>query len=129
MILMLNFWKEYEIRRPKDLWHCIKWSYQRVARGFCDWDAWDLDHFYLELIIESLKHFKKCTHTYPGREEYGKTSEDWDRYLEAIIVDLEFVQRNAPDFLNESKVPYKVVEKRLARAMTRLVNVWFDLWD
>ena len=125
----MNVWKSGMIRTPKDIWRHIKWSYQRVVRGFCDYDAYDLDVYYLDLLIASLKHFKKHTHTYPGRGDYGKTSEDWDRYLEAIIVDLEFVQRNAPGFLNESKVPYKVVEKRLARAMSRLVNVWFELWD
>lgn len=52
-----------------------KWKRQRISRGFSDWDWWDLDYFYLNLFVSSLRHYAKNTIGFslaiaPTYEEY-----------------------------------------------------------
>lgn len=58
----------------------FKWAYQRVTRGFSDWDTWDLDQYFLKLIPAALRHLAKHTHGYPGTERFP-TFESWQKYL------------------------------------------------
>lgn len=125
----MNVWKYEEIRNPKQFFRHIKWCYQRITRGFCDYDIWDLRSFYLGLLIDSLKYFKNHTQTYPNRKEYGETPIQWRKDIEAIIIDLEFVRRAIYDFGKSYHIPYRVWEKRLRRAMMGLTDIFIDLWD
>ena len=58
----------------------FKWAYQRITKGFCDFDIWDLDNYYLELFYQTIIELANITHGYPGTEEFP-TPEAWDKYL------------------------------------------------
>lgn len=58
----------------------FKFAYQRVTRGFCDLDWWDLDHYYLELLHSTLKHFAENTISYP----MDCTSEEWPEKVKTL---------------------------------------------
>ena len=61
----------------------IKYAYQRATRGFCDYDAWDLDYFYSRLFVGTLTDFSKQLHGAPSKfydEESGSISR-WIDYI------------------------------------------------
>lgn len=43
----------------KHMKRCIKWSNQRVRRGYCDSDVWDMFGFLQKLIPDMLQTFER----------------------------------------------------------------------
>lgn len=76
-------------RNAKTFFRQIKWAYQRITRGFCDCDYWDLDTYLSELLAQSLKKLADDGNGYPGTEEFP-TYESWQEYLYKIIDLLRF---------------------------------------
>lgn len=75
---------------------CCKWSYQRVTKGFCDRDLWNMDIFFEDLIPAMLQKFKETRKGSPSRlgKEYvnedGVSCNDmchaeWDKVLDTMI--------------------------------------------
>lgn len=69
---------------PQAVWQNIrlffrrfKWAYQRATRGYCDFDIWEMDSFYLNLFRESLHELANTTNGYPS----DMTFEEWQKYL------------------------------------------------
>lgn len=74
----------------------IKYAFQRATRGYCDCDTWDLDAFYTDLFIESLKHFIEYSDCYP--DEFG-SFENWQAEINKMIDLFEHSREDA--FKNE----------------------------
>ena len=64
----------------KDKCRQLKWAYQRATRGYSDWDLWDLDSFYVQMFINSLREFAEKTNGYPS----GITYEEWQELIRTI---------------------------------------------
>jgi len=62
----------------------IKWAYQRVKKGYSDWDLGDMDIWFLETIPKMLKDFKDKNNAIPTSmfEEYLDAHKDQDDYLD-----------------------------------------------
>ena len=58
----------------------IKYAWQRCTRGYCDWDVWELNTFYTELIRDTLRHLANTSSGYPGRDDID-TPEKWSNWL------------------------------------------------
>ena len=71
----------YQVFSPRRLLNQLKWSKQRITRGFSDYDVYDLDEFYLELFKQSIEHFRVTSHSYPN----DMTEEQWGTYLKEIV--------------------------------------------
>lgn len=56
-IWTLQFWGR--------LFRCIRWAYQRIKKGYCDQDMWDLGDYYIVLMHNSIKEFADNTNSYP----------------------------------------------------------------
>ena len=67
----------------------FKWAYQRVTRGFSDYDYWDLDTYLTQMLADSIEQLAIHTHGYPGTEEFP-TYESWRDYLFDIVNKLRF---------------------------------------
>ena len=65
------------------------WKKQRVRRGFCAGDVWNLDNFLLNIIADTLDYFVKH---HDGTPE-GWSREDYDNYLVGIAKDLREANR------------------------------------
>lgn len=37
----------------------MKYCIQRIKRGYCDADLWDIDHWFLAVIVPMLRQFAK----------------------------------------------------------------------
>ena len=59
----LNFYGIVHI--PKNFFRRLKWSFQRVKYGYCDYDAYDIGEWLCSVIPSALRHFSEVTHTYP----------------------------------------------------------------
>lgn len=71
------------IRNARLFFRQFKWAYQRMTRGFCDFDTWDLDNYYLELFYQTLNHLAENTHGWPSDEKFPNF-EDWQNYLKEL---------------------------------------------
>ena len=76
----------------------FKWAYQRITRGFCDFDVWDFDYYLTSVMAQGIKHLADTTHSYPGNNEFP-TYESWRDYLYEIATKLNFSLRD--DLPNE----------------------------
>ena len=74
----------------------IKYSFQRVTKGYCDKDLWNIDYWFMNLMPDMLQQFKDTKHGSPsclGTEyvdEHGISCNDechseWDRILDNMI--------------------------------------------
>lgn len=106
-----------------------KWKRQRINRGFCDWDWWDLDMFYLNLFVSSLRHYAKHTIGYsealaPTHEEYqARILKLADMFEE--LADWEEKNAERRDFEQEFKEKDELTKK----AFAELAEVFWSLWD
>lgn len=106
-----------------------KWKRQRIRRGFCDWDWWDLDYFYLNLFVNSLRHYAKNTIGYspslaPSFEEYqARILRLADMFEE--LANWEETNADRHDFEQEFKEKDELTKK----AFAELAEVFWSLWD
>ena len=82
----MNIWKRdwFEWKRPFRTIKCffanIKYSYQRIARGWADLDTWDLDASLAEYLHGTLHHLADTTHGWPQGPDFPEF-EDWQKAL------------------------------------------------
>lgn len=106
-----------------------KWKRQRISRGFCDWDWWDLDYFYLNLFVNSLRHYAKNTIGFseslaPTYEEYqARILRLADMFEELATWEEKNVERR--DYEQEAKELDELTKK----AFAELAEVFWSLWD
>ncbi len=100
-----NIWNKNDFRATtldgrlgwiKHFFRCIKWSQQRISRGYADCDVWSMDHYLQLLIPDMLQHLKDNRQGAPGFLGENYVNEDgimvndtchaeWDRILEEMI--------------------------------------------
>lgn len=90
----------------------FKWAYQRITRGFSDYDAWDLDSHMTELWCQSLLYLAEHTHGYPGTDEFP-TYEAWQSYLYKIVELLRKSQEDykCDEYVNKYEKNYDAITK------------------
>ncbi len=75
---------------------CLKWSRQRIARGYCDADMWEMYGYLQKLLPDMLQTLKDYRHSSPGYlAESGADAcgarpdsvshAEWDRILDRMI--------------------------------------------
>lgn len=106
-----------------------EWKRQRINRGFCDSDWWDLDYFYLNLFVSSLRHYAKNTIGYspslaPSFEEYQQRILRLADMFEELA-DWEQTNADRRDFEQE----FKEKEELTKKAFAELAEVFWSLWD
>ena len=74
----------------------IVFGFQRAFRGYSDWDTWNLDKFYINLFIGSLRHFAKYVNGWP--DNLYETFEDYVKDINRVADDLEYyIKDNSED--------------------------------
>lgn len=123
----LNVFKNsfYSLRRPlwsiKRIFKSFKWAYQRITKGFCDKDLYDLSEFYLNLLHQSIFEFKNNTLSHP----HNMTEKDWEIVLYKISN--FFYQANMENFENYPSKSYTNNAKD--KGFDLLKEHFFDLWS
>lgn len=103
-----NIWNGYDfamsglgeksrlIGKIKHMKRCIRWSYQRIVRGYCDYDVWNMYGYLQELIPDMLQFLKDNRNGSPGYLGENYTNEngflvndtchsEWDKILDHMI--------------------------------------------
>lgn len=77
----------------------FKYSWQRITKGYCDKDIWNLDDTILEYLGQTLLSLSQVTHGYPGNEEFN-TFEKWQKYLEDLAFNFKKINDEETYFPN-----------------------------
>ena len=96
----------------------IKWGWQRATRGYSDYDTWDLDVYYSNMMIASLSQFRAEAMGYPG---YMENIEEWHAILDKIIFLLKQANEDVP--LDEKNELAEWYEEYLKTKTLSLVEV------
>ncbi len=59
-----------DIKRPRQIGGDIKWSHQRIRKGYCDYDLFSVDDWFMKIMPEMLRVFKKTRHGSPDAVNY-----------------------------------------------------------
>lgn len=138
---MRNVWEGQEFKwclkkpwkLPKLFCKKVKYSWQRITKGYCDSDLWNIDDWFLGIMPDMLQQFKETRHGSPGclGEDYinedgircnDSCHEEWDKILDEMI----FLFRKMDE---ERELSYKYKEEYKDKAFALLAK-WFEhLWD
>ena len=128
----LNIWNSYDFKmsglgakskirgKIRHVGNCLKWSKQRIARGYADCDTWSVDGYLQKLLPNMLQHLKDNRHGSPGFLGENYTNQDgilvndtchaeWDKILDRMI----FLWRESDVETCAKKNPY---EKKYRKA-------------
>ena len=106
----------------------FKWAYQRVTRGYCEYDVWDLDTHLTEYLAQTIEHLAKTSHSYPGNEEFP-TYEEWENYLMEIVNKLKYSLSELPNEYEEAWLKtwdYKNINKEKTPEEKEITNKFLD---
>ncbi|MCM1048532.1 MAG: hypothetical protein NC433_08910 [Clostridiales bacterium] len=117
-----NIWNKYEFvsevkgkhfimlwKLPKYLKRRLKWSLQRITRGFSEMDIWSMDTYLQTLIPDMLQYLKE--HRMGSPSHLSRTDnpndnschEEWDKILNQMI----FLWRESYEYSCSRKNPYE----------------------
>lgn len=106
-------------RNIRHFFRTFKLMYERIRKGYCEWDLWDFDHYLETVLINGLKEFCVETQGYPGNNEFP-TFESWENYIKEIITLLEHSQEDDENgyYVNEyleefEKLPWDLFNNKL----------------
>lgn len=77
----------------KHFFRTIKWGWQRATKGYSDYDTWNLDVYYSNILIASLSQFRAEATGYPC---YMNDIEEWYAILDKIIFLLKQANEDEP---------------------------------
>ena len=121
----MNIWNKYDfamsglgkkskiLAKIKHFFKCVKWSKQRITRGYCDCDVWEMFSFLQTLIPDMLQTLKDTRTGSPGYlgENYTNENgilvndtchEEWNCILDKMI----FLWREAEKDTCSQKNPF-----------------------
>lgn len=149
-------------RRPIDsiklIFRRLKWGYQRILRGYCDYDIWEMDYFLGTLLSDMCFNFADNASGWPDTK--FETYEDWVEYLQEMGRCFRFTKEEAyptpafdewSDNLPENWLCTREENERMRElsqamrqeeqdiweqrqkyknmALDSLKEIWFTLWD
>lgn len=128
----------------------IRYAWQRATRGYCDFDLYDLEHFYSQLFVDSLDDFTKNLHGAPLEfyDAAHDSTQPWRDYLQEMrqhfynSIEENLVQTNEIEYDHsshdeEARAKWVAREKEIqawrdaefAKGMQMLTDVYYHLWD
>ncbi len=117
---------------------CIRYGHQRICRGYCDRDVWDIDHWFYRVVVPMINQFRKETDTIPrciadrftdsvGRIDEKAAVEYWDRELRKMIwLFRESDEETSCGGKLKGEVYMEMCKKR---AFSMFCEYFHDLWD
>ena len=106
-----------------------KWKKQRIEKGYCDYDLWDMDAFLMEILVNGLREFADNTHSYPGMpvEGISETPQQWHDFLYHLAAEFE----EGYDMMDEIEDLERAKQgaAKVKEAWNTLGEWLHDLWD
>lgn len=119
----LNVWKSFNSKHKiKNFIRKFKYSYQRITRGYSDYDLWDFNEFIIEIIINGIPDFISINiHSLPVNLTEDQWKDKLDTLQESFIQYEEALEQNITDINEFTKLKMKAFEN--------LYECFEDLWD
>lgn len=96
--------KRYYITHPhkwfRHLYLNIKHAWQRITRGYCDEDWWNLGYWLLNILPPMLDDLADNANGWPQQDGFPEF-EDWQKYLRGIAANLRLCTEEAAEKMNE----------------------------
>lgn len=89
----------------------IKWSKQRITRGYADCDCWNVDDYLRILIPSMLENLRENRCGAPIINRKGLSIEEWEQTLDKMI----FLWREADENTCTRKNPYEEEYRKALR--------------
>lgn len=83
----------------------FKWAYQRITKGYCEYDWIDLDKYLAQLMADTIDELAEYGIGYPGFGEFD-APEKWKAYLKKIVLKLRYSLTELP---NEYEEPWLAI--------------------
>ena len=110
----------------KHFFKCVKWSRQRITRGFCDRDMWEMFRYLQALLPDMLQYLKDNRQGSPSYLGENYTDEDgilandtchgeWDKVLDRMI----FLWKESSEHTCSKKNPYEETHRKAFEEFTR----------
>lgn len=74
-----------------EIWHMMKWAYERATKGYCSWDKRNITDFLLLYLINILEDFA----------ENNNEQEKWNAEIHSTIQALRDSVNGFPDSYND----------------------------
>ena len=65
-----------------------KWAYQRVVRGWCDYDTYSMDNWFCDVVPDMLDYLAANHMGWPDMD--FETLEDWEEWLEKTAAAIRY---------------------------------------
>lgn len=79
-----SYGKRYYLTHPwkifTELWRDHKAAHKRIKYGWCSWDVWDWDNWFMSIVPDQFRYLADHGCAYPGREPF-ETPEKWHEWL------------------------------------------------
>lgn len=132
----MNIWKDGWLpltyfpnwfKNIKIFFRRIKWSYQRIIRGYADIDVWNMGSHLAELIPNMLDSLVDNGYSYP----YNYSPESWSEYIHKAASYIRCYLNEDEDCLDAmAKMErFKENKKTFKEGMRLIVDEWDNLWD
>ena len=109
----------------------LKMKLQRLNKGYCDLDVWNINTFIEEKLVAILKEYKKTSMGHPT----GINQEEWDKIIDRMIFLLTEMNEDTCSFKYEEDnlVNYNKKAKYRNKCKNEfydLLKKWhWELWD
>ena len=114
------------------LWYAPKRIWMRCKYGWCGYDLWDLDSYFLWVLTTALRYFAANTIGYPAKyeDEYGDAEgEDgaYDRWVADIRAEADLLEDILFD-RDRFRINEEEHGQKAQKALDWLKENWSDLW-
>lgn len=107
------------MRRIKDWFSNIKYTFQRATRGYSDVDLWNVNTYIAKVIADVMQEWlKRGISSYKG----SMTEEEWDDVLVKI-------QNGFSEYRNHAYSDVELDVAKVDEALALLKEHFYDLWD
>lgn len=135
---MIDFWNW---KKP---FRSIKFAFQRMKKGYCDYDTWDIDSYLDKILPGMLRQMARETISAPVRVEDGKihqlTDDEWKSELRqaALMIEMAMIledecifqpdQETLQEYAKRDEAATKSSNKYRKMAFDWLLRNYRNLW-
>lgn len=110
----------------KDMRTLIKWAFQKLCRGYADYEVWSLNSVIADFVIPRLKKLKIIMSGYPvdiwnEKKSDEQAMKEWRRILDKMITAFELFSNDWE--CNEEK------KQKVEEGLDLFRKYYINLWD
>ena len=116
----------------RDIKNKIRFKYQKVKKGYCDYDLYDMDYWFIKTFPKMLGEFAKNTIGYPMsdgelQKEVEKMDKKWLNTHQILLIDIR--KKHTNDFdLRDDMSCWVLILLRMKHCF-EMCDEWNDIYE